>query len=450
MSDELFAPLPDNWELTTLGDVCARGGGFIQTGPFGSQLHASDYVRVGVPSIMPVNIGDNRVLRDGIAYIREEDAERLSRHRVRTGDIIYSRRGDVERRALIRSAEEGWFCGTGCLLVRLGNGRINSAYASYYLGHPSVREWIVRHAVGATMPNLNTSIMSAVPFLVPPLHEQEDIVTVLGSLDDKIECNRRMNRTLEAMARAIFQSWFVDFDPVRAKMDRRAPAGMDTATAALFPDHFEDSELGKIPAGWKLSLLPEVIAVNPPRSLPRGTVAPYLDMGNMPTDSARALDWCNREFGSGMRFCNCDTLVARITPCLENGKTAYVDFLADGQIGWGSTEYIVLRPFHPLPPEYAYFLARTAEFRDHAIINMTGTSGRQRVPAEAFDRYLVVVPPEPIARTFGSLASTMIASMKQRDQESRTLATLRDTLLPKLISGELRVPEAERLVGKST
>ncbi|SPU93644.1 restriction endonuclease subunit S [Burkholderia cenocepacia] len=165
----IFDTAPAAWERTTLGEVVARGGGSVQTGPFGSQLHASDYVPVGIPSIMPVNIGDNRLIRDGIACITEVDAQRLSKHIVRKGDIIYSRRGDVERRALVRDAEDGWFCGTGCLKVRLGQGVVLPEFAAFYLGHPEVREWIVRHAVGATMPNLNTGIMEAIPFLLPPL-----------------------------------------------------------------------------------------------------------------------------------------------------------------------------------------------------------------------------------------------------------------------------------------
>ena len=128
MADSLLGDVPSRWEQTTLGEVCRRGGGNIQTGPFGSQLHASDYVPSGIPSIMPVNIGDNRIIKEGIACVTEQDANRLSRHRVRPGDIIYSRRGDVERRALVRDTEEGWLCGTGCLKVRVGNGVVDPLF----------------------------------------------------------------------------------------------------------------------------------------------------------------------------------------------------------------------------------------------------------------------------------------------------------------------------------
>ena len=166
--EPLLGTLPNSWEYKTLGAVCHQNGAGIQTGPFGSQLHASDYVSAGIPSIMPQNIGDNCINVDRIARVSLDDANKLSRYLVREGDIVYSRRGDVEKRALIRAPEDGWLCGTGCLRVRVDRNVVEPKYASYCLGHPLIREWIVRHAHGATMPNLNTSILSACPFVVPP------------------------------------------------------------------------------------------------------------------------------------------------------------------------------------------------------------------------------------------------------------------------------------------
>jgi type I restriction enzyme S subunit len=172
-------------------------------------------------------------------------------------------------------------------------------------------------------------------------------------------------------------------------------------------------------------------------------------MANMPTHGHSPGDVVDREVGSGMRFINGDTLVARITPCLENGKTAFVDFLQGGQVGWGSTEYIVLRPKSPLPEEYAYCLARSAEFREFAIQSMTGTSGRQRVPAESLAHFRVAVPPRPVAEAFGRAVKPRFARASAAVRESRTLAALRDALLPKLISGEIRVKDAERFVERA-
>ncbi|MBA3351280.1 MAG: restriction endonuclease subunit S, partial [Blastocatellia bacterium] len=278
---------------------------------------------------------------------------------------------------------------------------------------------------------------------LPPLAEQKAIAAVLGALDDKIELNRRMNATLEAMARALFQSWFVDFDPVRAKLDARPPVGLDAATAALFPNEFQDSNLGPIPRGWTAKPLPEAVEVNPRRTLKAGTVAPYLDMKNLPTQGHSAEEVIDREFSSGTKFQNGDTLLARITPCLENGKTGYVDFLGDGQVGWGSTEYIVLAPKPPLPPQFGYLLARSDALRTHAIQNMTGTSGRQRVPSECLNSFLIAVPPPAVARRFDQLTAPLMAKIKANSNESSTLSALRDALLPKLLSGELRLDQQQ-------
>jgi len=298
-----------------------------------------------------------------------------------------------------------------------------------------------RTAIGSAQPLMTQGGLKVVRTKAPPLAEQKAIAAVLGALDDKIELNRRMNATLEAMARALFQSWFVDFDPVRAKLDGRRPAGLDQATAGLFPDSFQDSALGPIPHGWTAKPLPEVLEVNPRRTLKCGTIAPYLDMKNLPTQGHSADQVVDREFSSGTKFQNGDTLLARITPCLENGKTGYVDFLEDGQVGWGSTEYIVLAPKPPLPPQFGYLLARSEALRTHAIQNMTGTSGRQRVPSDCFEKFLLAVSTPAIARRFNELTAPLMATIKANSHQSRTLATLRDTLLPKLLSGELSVNE---------
>lgn len=162
-----FGNLPAGWRLTSLGDEADRCGGVIQTGPFGSQLHAADYVESGVPVIMPQDLSRRRVSTTKIARIEETDAQRLARHRVKLGDIIYSRRGDVERHALIGPRESGWLCGTGCLLVRMGDSFPSPLFASLALDLPETRAWIVQHAIGATMPNLNTGILARVPMLVP-------------------------------------------------------------------------------------------------------------------------------------------------------------------------------------------------------------------------------------------------------------------------------------------
>jgi type I restriction enzyme S subunit len=283
---------------------------------------------------------------------------------------------------------------------------------------------------------------------MPPLPEQRRIGAVLGALDDKIELNRRMSQTLESMARALFKSWFVDFDPVRAKAEGRDP-DLPSQIADLFPASFEDSDIGPIPNGWGASTLSEMVEVNPSRTLRDGQLAPYLDMANAPTTGHSPDSVVDRVFRSGSRFINGDTLVARITPCLENGKASFVDFLPDGQVGWGSTEFLVLRPRSPLPPELAYCLARSEPFRENAIQNMSGTSGRQRVSAEALGRYPLARPPEGVAVAFGSAAARLLGRAKLANDESNTLSEQRDSLLPQLLSGLASMPDGGKALGAS-
>ncbi|MET7522634.1 restriction endonuclease subunit S [Streptomyces sp900116325] len=192
------ASVDGDWVVTTLDELCSAGGGSIQTGPFGSQLHASDYVDAGIPSVMPQNIGDNVINEEGIARISEDDATRLSKYLLQHGDIVYSRRGDVRRRALIRGRESGWLCGTGCLRVRPGNS-VDSFFLSHYLSEPEIQDWIARHAVGATMPNLNTKILGSVPVVLPPRAVRDEMSGVLSVLDESSTAAIHESRTLAAL-----------------------------------------------------------------------------------------------------------------------------------------------------------------------------------------------------------------------------------------------------------
>ena len=322
---------------------------------------------------------------------------------------------------------------------------LDNTFLKFLMQSSDIQEQLYARSTGTTVLGIKQSELRKVKLTLPPILEQRAIAHILGTLDDKIELNRKMNETLEAMARALFNSWFVDFEPVRSKVEGRN-TGLPKEIADLFPDSFDDSDLGEVPKGWNISPLPEVIEVNPLRSLSKGQAAPYLDMANVPTNTARANEVVEREFSSGSKFKNGDTLLARITPCLENGKTAYVDFLEVNQVGWGSTEFIVLRPKPPLPAEFAYFLARDESFRTFAISNMTGTSGRQRVPADCFYNFIMATPSPSIAAVFGYQVSAMMQRIKANDEESLTLATQRDALLPKLLSGGLSIKNAERFV----
>lgn len=441
MGDLISGDVPEHWDFTTLGEVCQRGGGHIQTGPFGSQLHAADYVSVGVPTIMPTNIGENRIVENGIMRITEADANRLGQHRLKVGDIVYSRRGDVEKRALIREREEGWFCGTGCLKVRLGAGVVDPLFVSLYLGHPSIKEWIARHAVGATMPNLNTTIMSNVPFAFPPLPEQKAIAHILGTLDDKIELNRRLNVTLEAMARALFQSWFVDFDPVRAKLDGRKAVGLDEETAALFPDKFQDSELGRIPEGWGIGCIGD-IAVNSRQGIQPNHIAaytPYIALEHMPRRCVALGDWNDSaDVASGKSvFRKGDILFGKLRPYFHKVGVAPVD-------GVCSTDILILST-----KSHEWFGFLLGHASSDALVQFTDiASTGTKMPRTNWgdiSSFKIVMPLKEVAVAFTRTIEPLVGRIIANIHQSRLLAVLRDTLLPNLLSGEMPVRDSSSL-----
>ena len=387
------------------------------------------------------NITENRITEIQHLIAGKDKIPSRARRKVQSGDIVYSTvRPNQKHFGLLKKIPDSLLASTGFSVIRGKADVAVTDFIYWFLAQDRITEQlhtIAEHSTSA-YPSIRPADIERLTLNLPPLSEQRAIAHILGALDDKIELNRRMNETLEAMARALFQSWFVDFDPVRAKMEDR-DTGLPKSITALFPDRISESELGLIPDGWEILPLPKLIEINPRRSLRKGEVAPYLDMANMPTKGHVPHAVVDRQFGSGMRFINGDTLVARITPCLENGKTAYVDFLQHDEIGWGSTEYIVMRPMPPLPNEFAYYLARSTRFREFAIQNMTGTSGRQRVPAAALSQFLLPAPPKPIAESFGKFVRSLAKRVNETEAESRILATLRDTLLPRLISGKLRV-----------
>ncbi len=307
---------------------------------------------------------------------------------------------------------------------------------------------------GSVYTNVSKGRFSDLTIPLPSGDEQRRLANTLGALDDKIDLNRRMNETLEAIAQAIFRDWFIDFGPVRRKMEGatdpvKIMGGVTTDTdeaarlANIFPATLADNGL---PEGWEEGILSDLVELNPTEPLKKGVVAPYTDMAALPTSGPTADRPVPREFGSGMRFRNRDALLARITPCLENGKSAYVDFLPDNKsVGWGSTEFIVLRARPPVPSPFAYLMVRHPEFRERAIQSMTGTPGRQRAQADALSGFAIAAATTEIYSTFGARIEPMFEMIRANAEENQTLAAMRDLLLPKLMSGEIRLKDAEKI-----
>jgi type I restriction enzyme S subunit len=325
--------------------------------------------------------------------------------------------------------------------------RTDNLFAYYLARSDRFRQYAIGQMEGTSgRQRVPSKAIAKYTIELPPLPEQRAIAHVLGSLDDKIELNRRANQTLEAMAQAVFKDWFVDFAPVLAKSEKREPYLANELWDAL-PNRID----GGVPLGWTRGPVGDWVTFNPTEALRKGVVAQYLDMAALPTEGATADQPVPRAYGSGMKFRNGDTLMARITPCLENGKTAFVHSLPDDAVAWGSTEFIVMRPIAPVPRPYGYLLARDAAFRDHAIRSMTGTSGRQRAQVQAIASFPVCLPTdESVWKAFAAVVDPLFAGIRANAEESRTLADLRDVLLPKLMSGDIRIKDAERFVEEAT
>ena len=448
--DEAYNTSSDSaseWPVVTVEDLSER----VAMGPFGSSIKVSTFVPDGIPIISGKHLRGVRVDdAPGFNFITHDHAKRLANANVRRGDVIFTHAGNIGQVAYVpeESRFDRYVISQRQFYMRCDTSKAIPEFVALYFTSAEGQHQLLANASQVGVPSIAQPVtyLRMLQIHLPPLSEQRAIAHILGTLDDKIELNRRMNATLESMARALFRSWFVDFDPVRAKMEGR-DTGLPKDIADLFPDRLVNSKLEETPEGWESARLTDLMEVNPKRPLPRGRIAPYVDMASMPTRGHVPESIVERPFGSGMRFVNGDTLVARITPCLENGKTAYVDFLRDDEVGWGSTEFIVLRPMPPLPAPFAYCLARSTRFREFAVQNMSGTSGRQRVPAAALGEFMMAAPPKGIAARFGQVARSLLERASRAAAESRVLATARDALLPKLVSGEIRARDAEKAVG---
>jgi len=441
------------WRSSTIGDLCDEGGVELQTGPFGSQLHAHDYVEDGVPVVPTEAIRDRRIDHSVLPKISSSKAAELARHRLKVGDILFARRGvqATGHIGCVRATEEGFLCGTGAIRLRINEAQesLSSDFLSHILANPVAIDWFKFHAIGATMPNLNESIIRSFPVPMPPMTEQRAIAHILGTLDDKIELNRRMSETLEAMARALFKSWFADFDPVRAKAAGRDP-GLPKPLADLFPTRLVDYDLGEIPEGWEMGTLSDVVEllreqVNPLTS----PNAPFRHFSIPAFDERR---WPKEELGAAIRSQKSRVvrgvvLLSRLNPEIE--RVWLVD-IEVGDQAVCSTEFLVLRPRLPVGRGFLYCVVRTPLFRQHLQALVTGTSkSHQRAQADSLLALPAIRPSSVSVKEFERRAELFLTRSLKCLRETRTLAALRDALLPKLISGELRLNDRDSVIERS-
>ncbi len=427
-----------NWKISTLGEICKNGGGSIQTGPFGSQLHESDYQQEGIPVIMPADINNGLISTRRIARVSESHVQRLKRHKLQFGDIVYGRRGDIGRQALVRDTNVGWLCGTGCLKVSLGSAVVSSEFLHRYLSTQSVIGWIEGQAVGATMPNLNTSILERVPVIFPEAIEtQQKIAAILTAYDDLIANNQRRITLLERMAEDIYREWFVRL---------------------RFPGH-ENTTIEKgVPQGWSVHKFRDVVQFyigggwgeevqtathSEPAYVVRGTDIPGLNNGDAQISSLRFHTPSNLksrlmqkgdlvfEVSGGSK----DQLLGRNLLVSERLLRAH-----DNRVICAS--FCKMLRFNtalvsPHAMKYFFKLYYETDLVGLYQVQSTGISNYQ---FEAFLNYqTVLLPPLDLQARFDAMVEPMLELKDDIALQTVVLRKTRDALLPRLISGKLSV-----------
>lgn len=427
---------PDEWTWHDLADLCFdvvdcphSTPEVVETGPY-LMARTSDVL--------------SGIFRTDIARRVSEATfrERTQRATPQFGDLLYSREGTYFGLSAEVPPQTSVCLGQRMVLLRPDARRLHPTYLRFFLNSPQMQSHVHGQRDGSVAERLNLPTIRRLEICTPPIEEQRAIAHILGALDDKIELNRRMNETLEAIARALFKSWFVDFDPVRAKAEGRDP-GLPPAIADLFPSSFEDSELGEIPAGWRVGKFGDV-AEHPRRTIQPSVIStgtPYIALEHMPRGSIALTEW---ETGDGLEsnkyeFKRGEILFGKLRPYFHKAGVAPID-------GVCSTDIVVVAPRKPEWFGFVLGHASSLAFVDYTNAGSTGTK-MPRTNWSDMSRYAIALPPENIAAAFDDRVSPSVSRINMAIHESRTLAALRDTLLPKLISGELRVKDADRVVG---
>lgn len=382
------------WVREPLGDICRKGKGGIQTGPFGSQLHESDYSSEGTPVVMPADIADGKIAVTRIARVPESHIDRLKRHKLAKGDIVYGRRGDIGRQALVRDENVGWLCGTGCLKISLGDGPLTYEFLHRYLSTAAVVSWIEGQAVGATMPNLNTGILERVPVFYPKNRAtQKKIAAILSSYDELIENNQRRITLLENMCEEVYREWFVRL---------------------RFPGHNKVKLIKGVPVGWEIKKLSSALE---------------LCYGKALKDDDRVPGEFHVYGSSGVVGTHNEALVK--TPGLIVGRKGNV-----GSVYWPDRGFFPIDTVYfvksELPNSFLYFLLRSMNF----INNDAAVPGLNR--SQAYSN-LFFLPPVPLINKYAEIADAQFEMKRFLTRQNENLTATRDRLLPRLISGKLSV-----------
>ena len=423
---------------SSLGEICKAGGGSIQTGPFGSQLHESDYKPEGTPVVMPADIDSGLISTRRIARVSDSHVQRLKRHKLKLGDIVYGRRGDIGRQALVRDANVGWLCGTGCLKVSLGSGVITTEFLHRYLSTRSVIGWIEGQAVGATMPNLNTGILERVPVVYPKaIQTQQKIAAILSTYDDLIANNQRRITLLERMAEDIYRAWFVRLrfpGHANVKVEKGVPQGW---TIYKFRDVVEFYMGG----GWGEES--QTATHSETAYVIRGTDIPRLNGGEIQIDSLRFHTPSNLK----SRLLEKGDLVFEVSGGSKDQLLGRNVLISEKLLQEHGNRVIaasfckMLRFNQALVSPYAmrYFFKLYYE-TDLVGLYQVQSTGISNYQFESFLNYQTVLcPPMELQSKFDALVKPMLELKDDIALQTAVLKRTRDSLLPRLISGKLSV-----------
>ena len=423
------------WQEVTISEIASSQRNALVGGPFGSNLVSSDYVDHGVPVIRGQNMGERWVSGE-FAYVTSAKAESLAANLARPGDIVFTQRGTLGQVCLVPEGPfERYLVSQSQMKLTVDREAVEPLFLYYVFRSAEQQDYIRQRAIQTGVPHTNLGILRAIPVLLPPLSQQRAIAHILGTLDDKIELNRRMNETLEAIARALFKSWFVDFDPVRAKAEGRDP-GLPNHIADLFPDSFEDSELGEIPKGWRVGCVDDEFDLTMGQSPPGNT---YNEVGEGAPFFQGRSDFGFR-FPSRRVYCTAPTRLAKKGDTLISVRAPVGDInmaSEDCAIGRG----VAAARHKSGSRSYTYQFMRSLEevfARFEAEGTVFGSIGKKDFHAISY-----VVPPRGLVVGYEGLIAAIDNRIEINDRNFRTLAALRDELLPKLVSGAIRVKDAK-------
>ena len=433
------------WSTATIQDVAEK----VAMGPFGSSIKVSTFVPDGVPIISGQHLHGVRVDDSpGFNFITPEHATRLANANVERGDVIFTHAGNIGQVAYIpeRSKHRRYVISQRQFYMRCDRSAVIPEFITSYFTSAEGQHRLLANASQVGVPSIAqpVSYLRTLEIPLPSISEQRAIAHILGTLDDKIDLNRRMNATLEAMTRALFRSWFVDFDPVRAKMNGR-DTGLPRDIADMFPDRLVDSESGEIPEGWLHGTLGDIVSLNPESwgtdNSPRSVA--YVDLTSTKwgdIEKVEVLPWENAPSRARRVLRKGDTIVATVRP--GNGSFALID--EDSLTG--STAFAVLRPRTFYDREFVWCAATSSDNIDR-LTHLADGGAYPAVPGGAVMATPVVLAERAARKAFASSVAALVDMIETNKRASRTLASLRDVLLPRLVSGDLRVPVARRRRG---